>query len=176
MAVRPLHRFHVVERFFGRQPGSAPPRFRVASRGRDPLCAPRGRGDVRFAFGRRVLGDSGSGGSIGAGLPGPPSAGLTTAGARIATVRSLKVTAGKILANVDGPATFTVRIRRLVTVPRRDWRLLRTTSLAAATAGVTTIPLPQLGPGRYRLNVHLDGMPEGESFVRRLTVAPDRHP
>ncbi len=102
---------------------------------------------------------------------GPPPLG----GGQIATVRSLKVGRGRIVAEVSGPATFRVRIRRLVAAPRRDWRLVRASSLATTAAGATTIPLPKLGPGTYRLNIHLAGMPEGESFVRRLTVPPPGH-
>jgi hypothetical protein len=105
-----------------------------------------------------------------------PSPVPTAEVAGIATVRSLKVVAGRIFADVDGPATFTVRIRRLITAPRREWPLVRTTSFTASAAGRKSIPLPTLGPGTYRLNIHLAGMPEGESFVRRLTVAAGRHP
>lgn len=118
----------------------------------------------------------GSGGPMGSGpVPSGTSTPASLRVGRIATVTSLKVGPRGIRVEVSGPATFAVRIRRLVIAPRRDWRLMRTTSFVAA-AGVTTIPLPRLGPGRYRLNIHLDGMPEGESFVRRLTVSPDRHP
>lgn len=118
--------------------------------------------------------DPGSGAPLAANLNSSPVPAATAA--KIATVRSLKVVAGRVLADVDGPATFTVRIRRLVTAPRRDWPLVRTTSLATSAAGRTSIPLPKLGPGTYRLNIHLAGMPEGESFVRRLTVAAGGHP
>jgi hypothetical protein len=54
--------------------------------------------------------------------------------------------------------------------------LVRTTSFAAPAAGQATFPLPNLAPGTYRLNIHEAGMPEGRSFVRRLTVAAARHP
>jgi hypothetical protein len=107
-------------------------------------------------------------GTVGAGAV-PPSAG------RIATVSSLKVGRRGIAADVSGPATFTVRVRRLAAAPRRHWRLVRSTSFATTAAGATTIPLPRLGPGTYRLNIHLAGMPEGESFVRRLTLPPGGH-
>lgn len=116
-------------------------------------------------------GGSGSAAVVGTGCSGPPAVGAQ----KIATVRSLKVVAGRILADVDAPATFTVRIRRLVISPHRHWPLVRTTSVATA-AGVTSIPLPHLVPGIYRLNIHLAGMPEGESFVRRLTVAGGGRP
>jgi hypothetical protein len=114
----------------------------------------------------------GSIGSIGSGTLGTGAA--TSAAARIATVSSLKVGRRGIVVTASAPATFTVRIRRLVTSPRRSWRFIRATSSATA-AGKVTIPLPRLGPGTYRLNIHLAGMPEGESFVRRLTVAPGGH-
>lgn len=143
-----------------------------------------GEGEGGPGGGDGTGGDGGSGGGLGggsgvcvAGSPASGCSGLAPVGAaKTATVRSLKVLAGRVLADVDGPATFTVRIRRLVTAPRRDWRLVRTTSFATSAAGATTIPLPKLGPGTYRLNIHLAGMPEGESFVRRLTVAAGGHP
>jgi hypothetical protein len=95
--------------------------------------------------------------------------------AKVATIRSLKVLGGRLLAEVDAPATFAIRIRRLVVTARRHWRLVRTTSVAIG-AGHATIPLSSLGPGTYRLNIHLDGLPEGQSFVRRLTVSGKGHP
>lgn len=110
-----------------------------------------------------------------AGSPSDTSAPPVVGAAKIATVRSLKVVGGRILANLDGPATFTIRIRRLVVASHRDWRLVRTTSVAIG-AGRATIPLPSLTPGTYRLTIHLDGMPEGESFVRRLRVPGRGHP
>jgi hypothetical protein len=119
-------------------------------------------------------GEPALGGGVGTGTG--CSASAPTGAAKIATVRSLRVAAGRVLADIDGPATFTVRIRRLVTAPRRDWRLVRATTVATSAAGRTSIPLPKLGPGTYRLNIHLAGMPEGESFVRRLTVAAGGHP
>ncbi len=119
----------------------------------------------------------GPGRGDGAGTAGTGCSGAVVVGAaKIATVRSLKVVAGRIVADVDAPAIFTVRIRRLVASPHRIWRLVRTTSAAVTAAGQTTIPLPRLAPGTYRLNIHLAGMPEGESFVRRLTVMEGGHP
>jgi hypothetical protein len=126
-------------------------------------------GGVPDACGRQ---GTGGGGATGTGCP----ASAVVGAAKIATVRSLKVVAGRIVANVDAPAAFTVRIRRLVVVPRRHWRLVESTSAAATAAGQTTIPLPKLGAGTYRLNIHLAGMPEGESFVRRLTVTGGGRP
>ncbi len=116
---------------------------------------------------------SGSSGSMGSGSAA--SASVLGVG-KTATVFSLKVGRRGIVVAASGPGAFTIRIRRLVTAPRRDWRLVRTTAFATSSAGATTIPLPKLGPGTYRLNIHLAGMPEGESFVRRLTVPPDRRP
>lgn len=116
----------------------------------------------------------GGGGAPGSGVgsAGSPSAtsGPPVVGpAKIATVRSLKVVGGRIVAAVDAPATFAVRIRRLIVASHRHWRLVRMTSIAIG-AGQTKLPLPSFPPGTYRLNIHLDGTPEGESFVRRLTV------
>lgn len=100
-----------------------------------------------------------------------PSAGSSSPPANpVAVVRSLKVARGRIVAEVSGPATFTVHIRRLATAPRRQWGLVRTGSFSASAAGAATYDLPALGPGTYRLNVHESGMPEGEGTVRRLTV------
>jgi hypothetical protein len=120
---------------------------------------------------RRLAPCAGSGGEgeVGPGSGGEGAAPAGVGAAKIATVRSLKVVAGRILADVDAPATFAIRIRRLVVASRRHWRLVRMTSVAVG-AGQATIFLPSLTPGTYRLNIHLDGMPEGESFVRRHTV------
>jgi hypothetical protein len=79
-------------------------------------------------------------------------------------------TPGRITADVDGSAGFTVRIRRLVSAPHRHWRLIRTGSFSAGGVGRATYDLPALGPGTYRLNIHESGMPEGDGFVRTLTV------
>lgn len=113
-----------------------------------------------------------AGGPTGVGCPAPTVAGV----APIATVNSLRIARGAIRADVSGPASFDLRIRRLLTAPHRAWRLVRTTAFVASAAGVATIPLPKLGPGTYRLNIHEAGMPEGNSFVRRLTVATGGHP
>lgn len=133
-----------------------------------------GSGDAKSGAGGGVgsggCGAESPGGSMAAGCPGPPSA-----GSKIATVRSLKIAGGRVRADISGPATFTIRIRRLVTAPRRTWRFVRATSFVATAAGPMTIRLPKLGPGSYRLNIHLAGMPEGDSFVRRLTVSPGGH-
>jgi hypothetical protein len=142
-----------------------------------------GRDDACDATGTGAGPGSGAATGVGSGGATPsPCVVSVTAGSALATatplatVRSLKVTRRGIHADVSGPATFTVRIRRLIVAPRRDWRLVRTTSFVTTAAGPTTTPLPKLDPGRYRLNIHLAGMPEGESFVRRLTVATGGHP
>lgn len=118
-------------------------------------------------------------GSATCGSDGPTGPETLSAGATpavtTATVSSLKVGRRGLTVDVSGPATFTVRIRRLVAAPKRHWSLVRTTSFTAIAAGKTTVPLPRLGPGAYRLNIHLAGAPEGESFVRRLTVPPGGH-
>jgi hypothetical protein len=88
----------------------------------------------------------------------------------MATVSALKVSRGGLGAVVSDPATFTVRIRRLIGAPRHHWKLVRETSFAATAAGQTTFAWPPLEAGRYRLNIHLAGTPEGEAFVRTLTV------
>lgn len=88
----------------------------------------------------------------------------------VAAVHSLKVARGRIVAEVSGPATFTVRIRRLVSAPQRHWRLVRTGSFGVLAAGQLTYELPSFAPGIYRLNIHENGMPEGQSSVRKLRV------
>jgi TolB protein len=113
---------------------------------------------------------NGSGSGASAGVGSAASGSAAPGAGTIATVVSLRIVHGRIVADVSGSATFAVRIRRLVVAPRRDWRLVRTTSFEVRAAGQTTFPLPTLGAGTYRLNIHLAGMPEGESFVRRLTV------
>jgi hypothetical protein len=124
--------------------------------------------------GEQGPGGFGSGGASQAGSS--PSGAMAVSGG-IASVHSLRLTGGRVVADVGGPATFTVRIRRLVATPRRHWRLVRgASSFSTFAAGPASYALPSLGPGTYRLNVHLSGMPEGESFVRRLTVVAADHP
>jgi Tol biopolymer transport system component len=136
-----------------------------------------GPGDGGNAGGGNCPGSAAAGdatcGSGGSGAPATSAAPLGVGG--IAGVSSLKVGRRGIAAEVSGPATFTLRVRRLLTAPRRHWRLIRTTSFATLAAGPATIPLPKLVSGAYRLNIHLAGMPEGDSFVRRLVVPPG-HP
>jgi hypothetical protein len=119
---------------------------------------------------------AGSSGSNGA-CPGPGASSNTapacsggSGNGRTATVTSLKIGRAGIAVVVSDPGTFRVRIRRLVGAPRHHWQLVRTGSFAAIAAGSTSFAWPPLGPGRYRLNIHLAGMPEGESTVRILTV------
>lgn len=88
----------------------------------------------------------------------------------IAAVRSLKVSRFRITADVSGPATFTVRVRRLIAAPHRHWPLVGTGTFSADAAGPATYELPSLAPGTYRLNIHESGLPEGQSSLRRLTV------
>jgi hypothetical protein len=114
----------------------------------------------------------GSGGASGSASQPSPTLDV----GRIAVVSALKVTRGHIVIAADGPASFDLRLRRLRASPRRHWVLVRTTSFAASAAGQATFPLPNLAPGTYRLNIHEAGIPEGRSFVRRLTVAAGRHP
>jgi hypothetical protein len=62
-----------------------------------------------------------------------------------------------LAVELSGPGEVVVRLRRLVSSPRRRWPLLRTLSASADAAGRLEVPLGRLGPGRYRLNAWLPG-------------------
>lgn len=79
----------------------------------------------------------------------------------------------QLVLSLSGPGRVSVRLRRFEAEPSRHWRFLRTLVAEATGAGEVRVPLSDLTPGRYRLNVHLHRSPS-PSLVRMLTIAPPR--
>jgi hypothetical protein len=85
-----------------------------------------------------------------------------------AELKIASLNARELVLNLTGPGRVSIRVRRFVEHPRRRWPFLRTIATQAGAAGQLAVPLPSLGAGRYRLNVHLHGTPRG--VVRLLTI------
>jgi hypothetical protein len=104
----------------------------------------------------------------------PPAQGGSSSGPNPAPVRpaNLKI-AGlsrrKLVLNLSGPGTVSVRVRRFMQEPRRRWTLIRSIAMQATGAGRMQVPLPSLSPGWYRFNVHLDGS-QSKGVVRLLEI------
>jgi hypothetical protein len=79
----------------------------------------------------------------------------------------------RIVLDLSGPGSVTVRIRRLQKEPRRHWKFLGAVVASSESAARVELPLPALSPGRYRLNVHLD-QSRAPGTVRLLTVGGPR--
>ncbi len=74
----------------------------------------------------------------------------------------------KLLLDVSGPGEVSIKLRRFVATPRRDWNLLRTIDARVSDAGRLVVPLSLAGAGRYRFNVHLHGTAKGQVRILDL--------
>jgi hypothetical protein len=75
----------------------------------------------------------------------------------------------QLLLSLSGPGRVAVRVRRFQAEPRPHWQFLRTLVAEAAAAGQVAVQLPDLAPGRYRLNVHLHRS-RSPGIVRMLAI------
>jgi hypothetical protein len=109
-------------------------------------------------------------GEPGGGGPGVPPSLPQPAPTRLSLVRADD---HHLTLRLSGPGRVSVRVRRLVELPRRRWRFLKTLLAGADHSGEVELALPEFGPGRYRLNLHLHGSPQ-PSIVRLLRVGEGR--
>jgi Tol biopolymer transport system component len=94
------------------------------------------------------------GGSPRGGDPGPS---ITP----VARMKVRRVGSRGLVLDLSAAGRVTVRVRRLLTSSPREWKLVRTIDRGLEAPGPLEIPLTDLPPGRYRLNLHLHGTPAG---------------
>jgi Tol biopolymer transport system component len=115
-------------------------------------------------------GPADKGGSPAAGGPAP-GAGSRLAGAGRALAKSVAVSGlGRraLSLTFDGAGRARVRIQRLWSNGRGNWKLVRSFVVEASAPGAVRTTLPQLAPGRYRLRLRLQGDPDNPTLSRRL--------
>jgi len=71
----------------------------------------------------------------------------------------------------DGAGRAWVRVQRLVTNGRGNWKLVESVYVEATAAGVAEAQLPRLPAGRYRLKLRLQGDPDNPTLTLRLPVS-----
>ena len=74
-----------------------------------------------------------------------------------------------MVLDFSGAGRAVLRIRRLLTEPRRRWKLVRRVVANSTQAGRVRVGLPELPPGRYRISVHLQGS-HRPPLVRQLVT------
>jgi Tol biopolymer transport system component len=86
-----------------------------------------------------------------------------------AGLRIVSLSQRKLVLSLSGPGRVSIRVRRFAEEPRRHWRFLRTIAMSVAAPGRIDVPLVDLPPDRYRLNVHLHRS-QAAGIVRLLTI------
>jgi hypothetical protein len=97
--------------------------------------------------------------------------GKRSAGPALASEVKLQRLGGKALwLGFDGPGRARVRVQKLLTEPKRGWKLAKSVIVTAAGAGQCEVDLAMLAPGRYRLKFRLQGNPDNLTLTRPFVV------
>jgi hypothetical protein len=127
------------------------------------------------AYVRQLAACAAPGGEGSLSTPGGPSdSGGNGQTATATHLRIARLNRGGLVLSFSGPGTAAVRIRGLVTRPRRHWKLVEKLVESAGEAGTMRLGLQRLRPGRYRIRVRLQGSPD-RALVRALKIERRRH-